>query len=366
LKLNYPVINAFIILLFLLQGSYLVVHANTFTTEQQLTKNYNTTLNDFWLQGKLGHFKGIDQASIYYKTFTHDTAQKCLVISSGRSESLLKFRELSYDFFQQGFDIFIVDHRGQGLSQRLLSNPYKGYVKNFDDYADDLHTFINKIVLPSCQNSSVNTAISTPPLYLLSHSMGGAISIRYLQKYPNIFKAVVLSSPMVAFNKGGLPNWLANLVINIGEKLNQWFGDKPWYFIGQQDYQQPKFDNNQLTHSAIRFGYFMDIYQQNPNIQLGGVTVHWLQQAIKTTVNIFADIKKLTSPILVIQAGGDTIVDNQAQNDFCSTLHNINKNSCPNGQAVVIDNAHHELFLESDQYREQALQHALSWFNQHH
>jgi lysophospholipase len=287
---------------------------------------------------------------------------KCLIISAGRCETYLKFKELSYDFFQQGFNIYIIDHRGQGLSQRMLNNPNKGYVKNFDDYAKDLHYFIENIVEPNCQQSA---NLHKLPLYLLAHSMGGAISVRYLQKYPNKLNAIVLSSPMIAFNNGGMPNWLSDSIIKSGNKINQWFSRKQWYFFGQTDYQTPEFNNNPLSHSKIRFKRFTELYKTEPKIQLGGVTVHWLQQAVITTENIFKNLSNIKVPLLVIQSGSDKIVDNQAQNKFCALLHQQNKHSCPEGKPIVITGANHELFIESDLYRNAALSSALNWFNQH-
>jgi alpha-beta hydrolase superfamily lysophospholipase len=50
---------------------------------------------------------------------------------------------------------------------------------------------------------------------------------------------------------------------------------------------------------------------------------------------------------------------------WSAQLHQVNKQSCPNGKPIIIKNAKHELFLESDTFREPALQQALNWFNQH-
>lgn len=340
------------------QGVLAVSNNVVFTQENQLEQK-QSVINDFWQQGDFSHFNGVKNKQIYYASFSNTDHKKCLFIVSGRSETYLKFKELAYDFFQQGFNIYLLDHRGQGLSERLLSNKYKGYVADFDDYADDLHTFVSKITQTNCQNKSL-------PSYLLAHSMGGAIAVRYLQKYPNVLTAVVLSSPMIAFNDGGLPNWLSHTVIKTVNQLNQWFAKPSWYFFGQGDFQLAEFANNPLSHSEVRFGYFTDLYKNTAKIQLGGVTVHWLQQAIKTTQAIFADIDKITTPTLVIQSGSDTIVDNNAQNEFCAQLHKLQPQSCPSGKVVVIAGAKHELFLESDRYRNIALSKVLTWFNQHH
>jgi len=37
-----------------------------------------------------------------------------------------------------GFDVLIIDHRGQGRSGRLLADPHLGHVNRFNDYVDDL------------------------------------------------------------------------------------------------------------------------------------------------------------------------------------------------------------------------------------
>jgi len=343
-------------------GAFAVPQPVMFTQENHLNE-LNSSIENFWQQGTFNHFIGVNNVKISFATFNSPKHTKCLIIAPGRSETYLKYKELSYDFFLKGFNIYIIDHRGQGLSQRMLSNPNKGYVDKFDDYADDLHHFIESIVKPDCQQ---NTSTQKSSLYLLSHSMGGAITVRYLQKYPNQLSAVVLSSPMIAFNNGGLPNWLSNSVIKSGNKINQWFSTKQWYFFGQKDFQVTDFIGNPLSHSQVRFQRFMDLYQAESKIQLGGVTVHWLQQAVLTTDNIFANLALIKVPLLVIQSGADSIVDNQAQNKFCMQLHQLNKQSCPEGKPVVIDDAYHELFVESDKYREKALSSVLNWFNSHH
>ena len=43
-----------------------------------------------------------------------------------------------------------MDWRGQGGSQRMLSNPRKGHVRGFWEYDRDLIRFMKDIVLPDC------------------------------------------------------------------------------------------------------------------------------------------------------------------------------------------------------------------------
>ena len=340
--------------------------SNKFTTETQLASLYSDEIFDFWLKGDFSHFNGVNNARINYVAFNHNEAnKKCLVISSGRSESYLKYKELTFDLFNLGFNIFLIDHRGQGLSERSLENPHKGYVENFQYYVDDLAVFIENIVRPHC---TTNNKINKP--YLLAHSMGGAIAARYIQDYPGSLQAAVLSSPMLGFNGGGIPDIIAESIIKATAKVNQWFGDTPWYFFGHKDFTQKgdvrsDFVGNPLTHSALRFQQFSQLYQQTPAIQLGGITVKWLTESIKALKTIFTNIDKITTPTLVIQSGNDKIVSNQAQDDFCQQLHQFQPQSCPKGKPLTIKGASHELFFESDVYRQQAITAAVEWLEKH-
>ena len=84
---------------------------------------------------------------INYATFIHNEVQESIVLVTGRTESYLKYQELAFDLYHQGYNVYIIDHRGQGLSQRLLKDNHKGYVKIFDDYAHDLKQFIDEVVI---------------------------------------------------------------------------------------------------------------------------------------------------------------------------------------------------------------------------
>lgn len=323
--------------------------------EAGLTERYKNEINTFWQQGNFNSFEGVDAIDIRYAEFVSPHRDKCIVIVSGRSEGYLKYKELSYDLANQGYNLFLIDHRGQGLSGKMLSNRHKGFVASFDHYSDDLHTFVETIVKPQCQQD----------IFLLAHSMGGAISARYMQRYQTPITAAVLASPMIAINSGGIPQWLAKLIISTGDSLSKLISDEAWYFLGQGDYKTIAFEQNKLMQSGTRYQIFTDLYQQESKLQLGGVTYHWLQEALNANKALFNDISKLETPVTIIQAGADTVVDNQAQHDFCQALHQQHTHSCPSGKPIVIDNALHEIFFESDQYRLQGIEATLNWFNRH-
>ncbi|WP_440874984.1 alpha/beta fold hydrolase [Thalassotalea sp. PLHSN55] len=326
-----------------------------FTNEQLLLSGSDNAISRFWRQGTFSEFVGKDQLRINFCQFSFAQFEKTVVIVPGRVESYLKYKELAYEFHQQQFNVFILDHRGQGLSGRMLPNPHKGYVESFDDYVADLNYFVEHYVVSEHQHKP----------YILAHSMGGAIACRFMQTYPDKVQAAVLSSPMIAINSGLIPHNIANGAVKFLDKVNRMFSKTRWYFLGQGNYKATPFKRNHLMQSQVRYQQFLDLYRQIPSLQLGGVTIKWLIEAEKVRLKIFNNLAKLTTPIMVLQGSEDVIVDNNAQDDFCQQLHQQNANSCPKGEPTVIHGGQHEILFEKDVLRQHALRQVFKWFNKH-
>ncbi|TNJ23774.1 lysophospholipase [Aeromonas sobria] len=320
-------------------GALAVTNTYPLTSEADVPTLYQQTLPDFWRQHAVeGEFKGKDGITIRYAALRQAKVDRAILIVNGRVESYLKYQELAWDLWRQGYSLYLIDHRGQGMSGRMLADQQKGYVDQFDDYVLDLKQFHDQVIM----------ADQPAKLFLLAHSMGGAISARYLERWPDDIKAAVLSSPMLGINLGGLPKWLAKgLATTIGT-VGDWIGEPP-YGPGQGGYQDHGFADNELTHSQSRYQAFRQIYEQHPQIKLGGATAHWIYQGITGADAAIADAGAIKTPLLVLQAGNDSVVDNAAQDRFC-TLAN-----CEGGKPLRIESAWHELFIESDDKRQPAL-----------
>lgn len=320
-------------------GALAVTNTYPLTSEADVPTLYQQTLPDFWRQHAVeGEFKGKDGVTIRYAALRQAKVDRAILIVNGRVESYLKYQELAWDLWRQGYSLYLIDHRGQGMSGRMLDDPQKGYVDQFDDYVLDLKQFHDQVIM----------ADQPAKLFLLAHSMGGAISARYLERWPDDIKAAVLSSPMLGINLGGLPKWLAKgLATTIGT-VGGWIGEPP-YGPGQGGYQDHGFADNELTHSQSRYQAFRQIYEQHPQIKLGGATAHWIYQGITGADAAITDAGAIKTPLLVLQAGNDSVVDNAAQDRFC-TLAN-----CEGGKPLRIEGAWHELFIESDDKRQPAL-----------
>jgi lysophospholipase len=305
-------------------------------TEQQLPQVL-PVLQQFWQQGRHQFFTSFDQCRIYYSSFRHPSARAEIVLSPGRIEAAQKYQEFCFDLYQAGFTVHLIDHRGQGLSDRINTDRQLGDVADFQHYVQDFALWLQTKLEPEQQ----------APFLGLAHSMGSAILCRYLQQYPQHgFKGAVYCSPMFGIQSKGLPKKLAGTLVKLLCHFNAGQNGKSRYFPGQRPYQNKGFAGNHLTHSEIRYQQFRQLYQQQPELQLGGVSCRWLQQSL-LAINALQQAPALTLPQLIIQAGADSVVDNQLQ------LQYQQKHPDQSCQLVTIPGALHEIIFETDPLRQQ-------------
>jgi len=316
------------------------------TTEAQLSDTFNSKINAFWEKNAVsGSLPGIGNKKLHTISIKTGNAN-AIVISQGRNESVLKYKELAFDLNRQGYDLYLIDHRGQGFSERLGGDQYRGHVEHFQDYVDDFNLYI--LSLDLANNYQHN--------YLLAHSMGGTISALYLEQYDHPFQASVLFSPMMSINLGSIPSVVAKLLTSSGAAMCSWFSDRACYVFGGQEYKRKAFIGNDLTDSEVRFNVSQNTFIAFPETQLGDASMRWVAQSLSATGQAVDNADKIKIPILLLQAGGDKVVTAAGQNQFFNNL-----TQCKAKQFLTIANAKHEIYLEKDQSRLAALNAALKF-----
>ncbi len=305
-------------------------------------------LLDFWKQREECWFTGVDNIAIRYVRLTSADHTKAIVICPGRIESYVKYPELAWDLFHCGYDIFIIDHRGQGRSGRLLSDTHRGHVVSFDDYVTDLKTFYQREIAPRAYYAR----------YALAHSMGGAILTKMLLRQPQAFDAVVLTAPMFGIQLP-MPGWLARSILNMAEQCPVL---RDSYALGTGSWRIRPFALNDLTHSRERYRRSVRFYADEPALQVGGPTYHWVRESLQAGQEIVHQAAAVSTPLLLLQAGEDEVVDNRAQDLFCQTMTAAGQ-PCAGGRPEVITGARHEIFFEKDRMRAEALEKTVNFFS---
>ncbi|WP_348755021.1 alpha/beta fold hydrolase [uncultured Aquincola sp.] len=322
-------------------------------TEAELPARMAREIQPFWQQQvQQGRLAGAGGLMLAYALAEPPQPRASVVIVNGRTETLLKYAEVMHDLWRQGYAVYVLDHRGQGLSPRLLPDePHKGHVASFDDYVADLSMFIDRVVQPRSPGR---------PLLMLAHSMGGGIASLYLERHPGVIRAAALSSPMHAPNAKVLFSATTGCL---------WFkatgGLCPTCWAGLLDagWKASTFDDsrNELTHSAVRHGIVEQVIAERPEVALGGPTRGWARAACQASDALIEGAGRIDARLLVLQAGEDTAVTAAGQAAFCAGLQPaVRPQPCP----LRIEGARHELLVEADRYRLPAMTAILDFFAQ--
>ncbi len=293
-----------------------------------------------WLKDVLGpldsvpakEFTNKQGKKVRFRSYVRGEGLPNIVVSPGRQEPMKKYFELVHDL--PNANIYLIDHQGQGESERLLKDPQKGHVLKFQDYVNDFTHFMNNVVLPETRGEK---------LYLIAHSMGGAIATRFMENNPNVFHKVVLSAPMYdVFTKpypGAVARVLAKALMLAGQG-NNYAPER-----GPYDPEEDVLGKNEFSHSESRIWMNKFLFMEQ-KLALGGTTVRWVSEAFKGMRRIQFVGKKLSMPILLLQAELDTTVMPKKQVQFCALSKNC--------RLEVIKGSFHEILQEEDSIRDEA------------
>jgi lysophospholipase len=282
-----------------------------------------------------GTIKTPDGVSLRYARWAPPAGRKGTVcVFTGRSEQIEKYFETVQELRDRGFSVAMVDWRGQGGSERGLSDPRKGYVQHFSDFETDVEAFYRQVVLPDCP----------PPFFALAHSMGGAVMLRVAHAGKQWFDRIVLSAPMIDL-PGRTTSWPVRTLL-LGMRIA---GQGGRYVPGGSDalVGTTPFADNPLTSDPVRYARNAAVIEEDPSLGLAAPTVAWADTAFRAMHGFRATHypAQIRQPILMMAAGSDTIVSTPAIEEFAYHLRG--------GSHLVIPGSKHEILQEQDRYRAQ-------------
>ena len=308
-------------------------------------------LSYLWRTEIIPHFEQMQKKSfinpkglrIRYYHQTQTDNKKVLVILPGRTEASINYAELIYDLKDSGFDIFIIDHQGQGISDRILRDRLKGYVFNFSDYVQDLTQLMNEVIIPHSAHKS---------LYLYAHSMGGAIASFYMSQNEGVFKRAILSAPMMQINTHPMRETTARRAILSLMKMRK----ATDYLPGARPFNPDEiiFEENNQTHSRERFESIKSLLDDYADHVVWSPTVRWTFEALRVTQNIHLLGPLIKTPILLLQASKDETVRPNRQNQFCRNSENC--------KILKLAGSFHQPMLEVDKIRNRAIKEIKTFF----
>lgn len=267
-----------------------------------------------------------------------------VLLFPGRTEYVEKYGQAVGELQARGFASIVIDWRGQGLADRLLDDTATGHVMHFDDYQHDVQAMIDaarELQLPE-------------PFYLLSHSMGGCIALRSLMEGIDV-KAAVFSAPMWGILISPVMRPLARSIAWASSSIG--FGHKYAPGTSANSYVvTAPFTDNLLTTNPEMYSYMQDQGRAQPQLLLGGPSMHWLFQALTETGELQA-MPMPKTPTITYLGTNERIVDSKAVVSLMGKW--------PEGRLEMVTGAEHEVLMEQPAIRKLAFDGMCELFEQH-
>jgi len=223
-----------------------------------------------------GAFEGVGRLRLRYRTWEVPEPRAAIVLVHGLGEHSGRYEEAAVRLCGYGFSTYAFDLRGHGVSEGR-----RGHTPSFEVYLQDLDRFRREV-----------QGLSDPrtTLFLVGHSMGGLIALRYYEEYDNPFRALVALAPWLA-TVMPVPRWkarLAPLIARVLPALPLRTGLDPRH-ISRDPEVVEAYRNDPLVHDRITPRLFEEVSRA-----MGLVP----QRA-----------ERIQGPVLFMVPGGDRIVD---------------------------------------------------------
>jgi lysophospholipase len=270
-------------------------------------------MNDLKSSGLLrradGAIEGVGRIRLHYRTWEASSPRAAIVLVHGLGEHSGRYDEFASRMAAFGFSTYAMDLRGHGLSEGR-----RGQTPNFDAFLQDLDRFRREVQ---------GLADIRLPIFLLGHSMGGLIALRYQQEYNTIFRGAIIVSPWVA-TAMPVPRWKSTLANAISKALPA----MPF---------ANRIDPALLSHDPD----VVSAYAADPLVH-DRITPRLFTEASHSMGLAFQRADRFDDPILFLLAGDDRIVDTSRTQALARGI--------PSGEVTikVYPGMYHEVLNERD------------------
>lgn len=244
-----------------------------------------------------------------------------VLLLQGLSEFLEKYTEVAQQLTARGFEVWSFDWRGQGHSTLGERPPADAFERHLADL---------ELVLADLPPG--------PPPLLLAHSMGAHLALRQMSRRPRSVARAVLCAPMIGIHTRPWPQRVARRLARLMIRLGLGRRSLP----GRANYTPVSipFAVNPLTSDRASYERLCRRIRADPGLAFGQVDWYWLAAAFESLDRLHAvDPSLLDTPLLMLLAGRDQVVDSAAAAAFAARL--------PQARVQWIAGARHELLQEA-------------------
>jgi acylglycerol lipase len=244
------------------------------------------------------------------------------VLLHGYGEHCARYGALVGALNRAGISVFSYDHRGHGRSAGR-----RAYVSAFAGLVPDAVSAI-RWARSSCPDV---------PVYLLGHSMGGALAALVGIEHGGMVDGLVLSAPAVKISDDVSP-FLQKIAGLLGALA-------------------PRLPAAELDASLVsRDPAVVAAYEADPLVYHGKILARTGHQLLSTETSVLGRAAELTLPFLVLHGSEDGLADPRGSAELHAGAASSDKTH------IVLDGLYHEILNEPEQA--EVRQHILDWLDQ--
>ncbi len=264
-----------------------------------------------------------DGLTLYQQSWRGATTKAAVVLVHGYAEHSGRYEHVAERFTRAGYAIHAVDLRGHGRSE---GEP-RAYVRSIDEHTSDVERFV----------AAVRERETRLPLFLLGHSMGGAISARFLVDGERDLQGAILSAPAVR-RAGILGRPVEALFLFIAGLVPR------WHF--------PKLDNLKVSRDPET----VRLYDADPLIYRGGMPLGTAATIVRSARYVDKNAGQIELPIFIGHGTDDALVNHLASERLHERVGSKDRT------LKLYEGLYHEILNEPE--REQVMQDMIDWLDE--
>ncbi len=255
-----------------------------------------------------------DSTEIYQQSWqpVDRPAQAIITIVHGYGEHSSRYTHVAKELVEKGFAVHSFDLRGHGKS-----SGDRCYVDTINDYLRDLDRFIEQIWRQSPHLE----------LFLIGHSLGGAIALRYTIEYKRSIYGLILSAPFLGSRAEDFP---APVVAFI-RLLSQFLPKLPSIRV----------DSSQISSDPA----IVQAYRTDPLVNTAKMPLRTLAEIFSNIHQIKQRQQSIALPILIMHGTADGLAHVSHSERLYAEISSVDKT------LKLYPDLYHEIFNEPDRSR---------------
>jgi alpha-beta hydrolase superfamily lysophospholipase len=255
---------------------------------------------------------GIGGIDLYAQGWLPETgARAVIVVAHGLAEHGGRYETLAGELVQRGYAVYAVDHRGHGRSSGPRAN-----IDRFAHLVSDFCAFTGR-----CAREHLDT-----PVFMLGHSMGGAVAFASALRLQHALRGLVLSAPALA--------------------TDQKLGPLQEMFVRFLSVVAPNTGALALPADAVsRDPSVVARYAADPLVHHGEIPARTLVELLRAMQGFPASAHELRLPTLILHGTADTLVPLAATRPVYQAFGTRDRS------VKLYDGLYHEVFNEPEHAR---------------